>query len=195
VDHRAGQVTFKLFSDSGIQQGNTRIVPIQPRGKIHVTDQSFFLNAGDSLTQGYVEITSNVRLTGSVIFGDQARSRFSAALPLVRRLLSDIIYSQLVSNETYFMGIAVLNTGSADLTATIDLFNAGGTPIVSKQEVIPGKQRKSQLLTQYFPSLAGQNISSGYVRVRLTRAAASFALFGTVSRLDVLSAVQAQAAP
>jgi len=54
--------------------------------------------------------------------------------------------------------------------------------------------RKSQLLTQYFPQLVGQNISSGYIKVTSDRNVASFALFGTAN-LSVLAAVPPQAIP
>ena len=64
----------------------------------------------------------------------------------------------------------------------------------TKQETIPAKRRTSQLLTQYFADLTGQNIDSGYIKVTVDRPVAGFALFGTSSG-SVLSAVPAQAVP
>ncbi len=194
LDSKAGSITLQFFSDSGAQQGATKMMQIAPRGKLFITDQTFFLDAGDSLTQGYLVITADVRMSGSVIFGDPARSRFSAALPLVSNLLSDIVYGQLASNETYFMGVAVLNPGAADLTATIEVYDASGALQFTVDVPVPAGERRSQLLTQYIPAMVGQDFSSGYVRVRLTSGGASFSLYGT-SVLDVLAAVTAQAAP
>jgi hypothetical protein len=126
-------------------------------------------------------------------FGDLERTRFASALPLVSQLITDIIYAQLASNETYFMGVAILNPGNDDMTATINVYDASGTLRFSANIVIPGGQRRSQLLTQYFPAMVGQNFSSGYLTVTLSRGGASFALYGT-NVLNVLSAVAAQLA-
>ena len=194
LDSKAGSITFRFFSDAGVQQGATKMMAVSPRGKLFVTDQTFFLDAGDTLTQGYLVITADVRMSGSVIFGDPARSRFSAALPLVSNLLTDIVYGQLASNDTYFMGVAVLNPGGTALTATIEVYDASGTLQFTVDVAVPAGERRSQLLTQYIPAMVGQDFSSGYVRVRLNRVGASFSLYGT-NVLDVLAAVTAQAAP
>ena len=50
----------------------------------------------------------------------------------------------------------------------------------------------SGLLTQYFPSLLGQSIDSGYVRLTADRPVAGYATFGTHD-LAVLSAIPAHA--
>ena len=194
IDSSAGTVTLKFFGDDGIQQGSTKQMPISARGKLFIEDQRFFLDAGGALTQGYVEITSDVRLRGSVVFGDPSRSTFSAALPLASGLMTRMVYSQLASNETYFMGVAILNPGDTAMTATIEVYDASGALLFTTDVAIAAKQRKSQLLTQFLPAMVGQNFSSGYVRVNLSSPGASFALFGT-NILDVLSAVVAQAAP
>jgi hypothetical protein len=69
------------------------------------------------------------------------------------------------------------------------VYDEYGNVIALKDEPIGGGQRVSKLLIQYFPGLAGQNRSKGYIRVRTDGAVASFALFGTK---DALSAVPAQ---
>ena len=59
LDDQAGTVTFEFIGDGGMQIGMTRMLAIAANGKIQVTDQTFFLDAGDTLTQGYVRITSD----------------------------------------------------------------------------------------------------------------------------------------
>lgn len=63
--------------------------------------------------------------------------------------------------------------------------------MVEKDEPIPAGGRVTQLLTQYFDSLNGQNRSSGYIRVRTNLGVASYAVFGTKLGTS-LSAVPAQ---
>ena len=168
---------------------------IAARGKLYLTEQNLFVNAAEELTQGFLEIKSDgVRLAGSVVFGDQGRVSFSSALPLESSLKKSVVFSQLASNDTYFTGLALLNPGSETAHATIEVFDQTGGLIVSATEEIPPLSRKSKLLTQYFPSLVGQNQSAGYVRVKSDLGMAGFALFGT-HRLSALSAVPAQAVP
>jgi len=193
LEGKAGNVTFKFFADDGTQLGSTQTRAISPRGKLRITDQKFFLDAGNTLTQGYVEITSDVRITGNVVFGDQTRSRFSAALPLISTLNTDIVFSQLASNDTFFMGLAIL-APEEDLSYTVEIYDAAGTLLFTVNGNLSKNQRISQLLTQYVTALAGQNVSSGYVRVKLSKGGAGFALFGRTD-LDSLSAVQAQPVP
>jgi hypothetical protein len=142
-----------------------------------------------------VEITSNgPRLAGSVVFGDPARSRFSASLPLVSAPRTNMIFSQVASDATYFTGLAIINSNTSAVTVSIEVFNKNGERIAGKSESIAARKRKSQLLTEYFPELVGLNISSGYIKVTSDRNVASFALFGTAD-LSVLAAVPPQAMP
>ena len=186
-----GSVTFRLIGDDGVQIGASRVVPISPAGKIYIEDQEFFALGDGGIIQGYLEISGTMRLSGSVIFGDPARSAFSASLPLVSRLHRSVMFSQVASNDTYFTGIAILNPNSEEAIVTLDLFGSDGTIVATKTDVIPAHARWARVLTQYFPGLEGQNQSSGYIRLTVDREIASFALFGTHD-LSVLSAVPPQ---
>lgn len=194
LDSSAGIVTFEFIGDDGTPIAAPKQVNISGRGKIHISDQTFFLNAGGTLRQGYIKITSNgPRLAGSVVFGDQARNVFSSALPLISQLNTSMVFSQLATNSTYFTGLAIMNPGAA-ADVTVEVYDANGALIVSRVENIPAGQRKSQLLTEYFPTLVGQNHSSGYIKVTSSSGVATFALFGT-QNLSVLSAVPPQIVP
>ena len=195
LEDRPGVVTLRLIGDHGGQLGNTVVRTLAARGKLRIEDQNIFVAAGSALTQGYVKVESDgIRLAGSVVFGDPARSRFASALPLVGRMKTDMVFSQLVSNATYFTGLAILNPNPADVTVQIEAFDQWGNAIGSKEQVIGHRHRVSMLLTQHFPQLAGLHCAAGYIRVRSSAGVASFALFGTNS-LSALSAVPAQDRP
>jgi hypothetical protein len=191
---RRGNVSFKLVGDEGVQIGTTQVLPIEPLGKIHIDDPDFFLNSGDELRQGYVVVSSDgVRLTGSVVFGNPTAT-FSAALPLVSRLRGNMVFGQVASNETFFTGLAIFNPDEGSARAVLQVFDNTGKAVASKIETIPAKGRKNQLLTEYFPELAGRNLSSGYIKITSVRGLAAFAIFGA-NNLSVLSAVPAQVVP
>jgi len=201
LDSTSGTVSFRFIRDDGAQIGATRSVAIAARGKIYLTDPSFFVDAGNTLTQGYLEISSSgPRLTGSVVFSDPDRARFSTALPLVARLQTAVIFSQVASNATYFTGIALLNPGTADATVRIEVFDRNGILVRSGTQTIKAANRVARLLTQYFTDLAGVDISSGYIKAGADRGVAGFALFGTNNLTDptqslALSAVPPQLVP
>jgi hypothetical protein len=192
LEASAADVTLKLIGDDGGKIGSTRRLTIPGKGKVHIADQDFFLASGGMATQGYVEVASSgPKLAGSVVFGDTEQSRFSSALPLVSTLRSSMVFSQLASNETWFTGLAILNPNDSGANAAIDVLDENGTVIASKVEAIPARQRRSALLTQFFPELIGQNRSKGYLRLNVDKGVASFALFGTNTQ-SVLAAVPPQ---
>ena len=197
LDQNGGTVTFRFIGDDGAVIG-TQQRPILPRGKLFISEQSFFSSSAPQ-KQGYIEITSSgPRLSGSVVFGDQSRSTFSSSLPLVANLHREMIFGQVASAEqsspAWFMGLALLNTGSANANATVQVFDEYGLLVKSGNFLVPARRRLSQLLTQYFPDLAGRDILKGYLRVTTDQPLASFAIFGTTS-LSVLSAVPPQLVP
>jgi len=195
LDADPDMLTLRLIGDNGAQIGATRIIPIAGQGKVYINDQSFFEAVGSNVSQGYVEISSrSVRLAGSVTFGDPGSGRFASALPLASTLDHSMVFSQVASNDTYFTGLALLNSGAQEAAATIEVYREDGTLAAATTEIIPARQRISRLLTQYFPALLGESWSSGYIRVTSDRGLAGFALFGTHD-LSVLSAVPAQQLP
>jgi hypothetical protein len=195
LDSSPGRLTLRLIGDEGGQLGATRTLPIGGNGKVHIADQMFFAGARETPIQGYVEISSDgVRLSGSVVFGDRHNEAFATALPLVREPQETMIFSHIASDARYFTGLALLNPNESEATATIDLYRSDGILEATTTELIPAKRRISRLVTEYFPELAGVERSSGYIRVKVDMAVASFALFGTRD-LSVLSAIPAQRAP
>jgi hypothetical protein len=192
LDDRAGLVTLRFIGEDGSQIGEAKQRAVAARGKVRISDQNFFLDAGNQTLQGYVVIESDgVRLAGSVVFGDPGRSRFSSALPLVRELGRDLVFGQLASNDVYFTGLAIVNPNDGAVNAEVSVYDAAGQLLASKTERVEGRCRRSGVLTQWFPELIGLNRGSGYIRVKADGGVASFALFGTQA-LTALSAVPAQ---
>jgi hypothetical protein len=187
-----GSVTFELLGDDGSPLGAPAVRPIAARGKLEVGDPGFFGTSSATLVQGYVRVTSSgPRLAGSVLFGDPARAAFGAALPLGAASVTRTLFGQLASDGTYFTGVAVLNPGPASAVVTLAAFASGGAALAPARSVtLAAGARRSGVVEEWFPALAGQNRSSGYVRLTSDTPVAAFALFGTRD-LSALSAIPA----
>ena len=177
----AGTVRLELIGDEGTLLAPAKTVAIPSRGKLYITDEKYFLEPGSNLVQGYVKVTSSgPKLTGSVVFGDPERERFSASLPLVSDLMTSAVFGQVASNGTYFTGIAILNPNDTEAVATVDVYDRNGNLVRRTTESSSAKRRVSKLATQYFEDLVGQDIASGFIELVPVRAA--FVTTGTSSR-------------
>jgi hypothetical protein len=195
IDAAPGSISLRFVRDDAVQVGMARVLQIAPRGKILIDNPSFFVPATDGVLQGYVEILSqSVRLTGSVTLGDLERSRFSTALPLTTQLQKSIVYTHVASDEVYFTGMSIVNPHESPVTAVVDLHRPDGGVEYSTIEVIPGRQRTSRLLTEYFQGTAGRKWTGGYLTVTADREIAGLCVFGTHT-LSVLSATPGQSIP
>ncbi len=196
LDSRAGKVSFKFIAEDLGQIGSARELVVEPNGKIFIDDQQFFQVFNlTGVTQGYVEIAGDgIRLAGSVVIGDREGKTFAAALPLISRLRTSMLFSHVASNDLYFTGLALVNTNNTEAAARIELYAASGALVSSTTQSLPARQRKSRLLTEYFPGIIGQDWSSGYIRVTTDKPVAAFSLFGT-NNLSVLSAIPPQNVP
>ncbi len=192
LDSTPGTVTLELIGDDGAPAGATQVVPVAGNGKIYVSGADYFLGSAPSaLTQGYVQITADVRLGGSVTFSDAINGTFAASLPLVSTLAKSQILSHVASNGLFFTGLAILNPGGSDANVTISVYTDAGEEYATLTEVVHAGHRVSRLLTEYFPALVGQDRSSGYIKVTADGSIACFGLFGTTS-LSALSAIPTQ---
>jgi len=192
LDSKAGKVQFQFIGENGVQVVSVRTLDIPPNGKLFVSDARFFgQQQADKTYTGYVKVLSDgVRLTGSTTFGSRGGA-FSSALPLIDSLQNTVLYGHAVSNDLYQSGIAILNPNNATANAVIEIYGSDGTLLERKSESIPAGLRSAKLLTEYFPSLAGKDQTSGYIRIASDQPLASYSLFGT-SNLSVLSAIPAQ---
>jgi hypothetical protein len=133
-------------------------------------------------------------LAGSVFFDHPSHTAYSAALPLVSSPQERLVFGQVASNGTFFTGLSLINPNDSEARTIIQVFDRNGNQVAAKIEDIPARGRKSQLLTEYFPALAGADLSSGYITVDSNFKLGGFALFGT-NNLSVLSAIPAQTVP
>jgi hypothetical protein len=198
LDSVPGQITLRLLDDNGNQIGITQTLWLEKFGKANVVDPTFFQPhqpPPNDLIQGYVEIVAlgiqPIHVAGSVVFSDDQRAAFSSALPLTFALERSMVFSHIASNATYYTGISLLNPDSVAATVTIEVYRADGTRVEKLDLIIDPKKRVTELLTELFPSLKGQDWISGYVRVTADRGISAFALFGT-HNLTALSAIPPQ---
>jgi hypothetical protein len=193
---RPGKATLTFIGDDGLQIGTPRVLEMAPGSKIRIDDPNFFLTAGENLRQGYVQIvTDGIKLVGDVVFGNPGTPPFSTSLALVATPRSDMVFSQVASNETFFTGLAIVNPNEEAATATLTVHDSAGAAVASSVVNIPARGRLSKLATQYFPELQGKNVGSGYISLYSVRSnLVAFALFGA-NNLSVLSAVPAQVVP
>ncbi len=193
LDARPGRVQLQFIGENGAQIGLARSLEIAANGKLHINDPAFFGQNPDGTYTGHVRISSDgVRLAGSAVFGHSNGTSFSSALPLIANPQKSVLYGHAVSNDLYRSGIAIVNPNTAAATAVVSLYAADGTLIAKKSEFIQAGRRTAKQLTEFFPSQAGKDQTSGYVKVTSDKPLASYSLFGT-SNLSVLSAIPAKA--
>ncbi len=196
LDSKPGAVTLRFIGDDGTQLGADKVLPIDALGKIFISDPSYFdaiqANASDGITQGYLVISGgDLRLAGSVSFGDTERKRFCAGLPLVSNLSKSMLFEHIASDNTYFTGLALMNPGESEAGVRIEIYNSEGNPDLSTDLVLRPHERRVGLLTELFPGLVGQARVSGYIRVSSDQNIASCALFGGTD-LSNLASIPAQ---
>lgn len=193
----SGNVTFKLYDNSGNLIRASQPQPMAPLAKIYISSQDFFVNPGSNTTQGYVEVSSDgIPLAGSIVFGDAAGMAYATALPLVSQLQTSMILGQMVSNSVYYTGLAIINPSSTSVNVTIQAYDQSGQSLVAKPYSVelPAKQRIIGVLSYFFPGLSESVINSGYIRITASQGVAAFAVYGTNGG-TILSAVPAQTVP
>ena len=185
-------VSFQFFNDEGNPKGTARVMPIAAKGKILISDGAFFGDFGPSLSQGYVEIrSSGPLLAGSVGYSGTAGHNFSTEIPLVSGFERRLVLGHLASNADFYTGIAAVNPSLYAANVRIEVFDHLGQAQVSGDFAIPPRGRISSTLTSLFPSLAGRDLTGGYVQLTADRGIASCGVFGAYD-LTVLSALPAQ---
>jgi hypothetical protein len=200
LDSIPGTVTFRLINDNGVQIGTTKALEISGNGKVRVTDQDFFVKAGEELVQGYVDVrSSGPRLTGAIVFGDPERETMASSLPLISSLMTAMVFGHVVSNDTWWTGITLVNPWATDAVVIMELYDSNsGTLLQSKRERIKAVGRRVGVLTEFFEVLTGLEQRGLYMKVSSDQGLAGFALFGTNRSADqaqVLSAIPPQTVP
>jgi hypothetical protein len=192
LESAATTLSLSFVSDSGVQIGRTASIDLASNGRTVIPNPSVFgLPAvPESLVQGYVKISSSTsRIAGFVCFGDPSDSRFQTALPCVAAGASDLLFSQVAQDDTWFTGLAVINPNAATAEVRISVFRTDGTLAGSGTYSLVPNGRFSKLLGELVPDMP--SLSKGYFTVQSTQPVFGFAVFGTQS-LSVLSAIPSQ---
>jgi hypothetical protein len=116
----------------------------------------------------------------------------ATSLPLVSELLPAMVFSHVVSDETWWTGIALVNPSGTEASATLQLNDSNGMAIARRQIRMAAGSRLVGLLDQYFEELAGKQVQ-GYLQVTSDRGLAGCALFGTGEL--TISAIPPQTVP
>ena len=105
-----------------------------------------------------------------------------------------MVFSQVVSDQTYFTGLAILNPNNTPVSVTIELFSAGGVAKASVEIAIAARYRISQVVQQLFRGhqrAQQENSISGYIWVTADQGVVAFSAYGT-NDLKTLSAIPPQ---
>lgn len=115
--------------------------------------------------------------------------RAMTTVPLQTRLESTLVFSHVAEGLGVSTGLALLNPGSADAVATIQLFNAEGVLVRQKQMLLAAGQKDARLIGEHFEDFPGQ--LGGYIVVIADQPLVGLELF-FANDLEYLSAVTAQ---
>jgi hypothetical protein len=180
MEDRPAAADLQLYREDGSAAGAARRLELPARGKALVDDPRFFgLPSGEQLA-GYVTLTSTgARMAGSVTFGDERREACAATLPLLGSLQRNLFFSHIASDESYYTGLAVLNPGSDQALATLEVFAPDARRLGMVRLVVSGGRKLSRLLTELLPELAGQSLRAGSMKLTSDREIAAYAVFGT----------------
>jgi hypothetical protein len=189
LDGLPGQLKVTFMRDNGTPAAQSRVLSVPAHGLVAIDGKIFITEAGLSPFHGYAVIEGyGLSLAGSVRIGDANGNDFSTQLPLANAPESSVVFSQIASGSVFYTGLTILNPGLLDASVTLELYSQAGKLEASRTDVLPARQRRSKLLTEYFPELAGKERNGGYLRLKADPGVASFALIGTQSR-SVLSAL------
>jgi hypothetical protein len=192
LENSPTSLTLSFISNDGLELGKTATIDVGANARLVISDPSVFdLPAvPEELLEGYVRIISSAtRVAGVVTFGDPADTRFRTSLPCVEQGGTDLVFSQVAVDDTWFTGLAAVNANSVPSDVTISVFRTDGTLAATGSYRIEPNSRFSKLLTQLVPNLP--KLGKGYFTVRSPQPLFSFAVFGTQS-LSVLSAIPPQ---
>ncbi len=185
--------SLQLFDENGRLIGERDDVSIEGFGKLYIEDPSYFGSFGQELVQGYVKVTSDRPLAGSIRFSQSGSAGFTTSLPLVATPQSSLFFGQVASNSDWYTCLSIVNPNGKENDVTIELYSSGGQLWYSKKVTIPALQRVIGFLTetQFFPEIKDQKFNKGYIRVESPDGVAGFVLLAT-HNFSVLSAIPGQ---
>jgi hypothetical protein len=150
LDSTPGQVTFRFYETSGSQAGSTQTLDIPASGKLHVTDQSFFLDPSSTRT-GHVTVDSNgPRLAGSSI-GVWYDEQPPFAVPLNYTLETTTDYH--LSSNASDLGYMLINPNPTNITVQFTCYDAGGAFLGSSSVLLAPEEQTNSLVSMLLDSM------------------------------------------
>ncbi len=186
-------IQVRLFENSGAQIGRHRELFIPCGGKLHLAGEELVKTA-QGLFAGYLEVWSTVALKGTVVFRGTSGSPFLAVLPLVGTPEKEQVFAHLAWGTSSFMGLTILNPGEESTQLHLEAFGVDASLLAERSLALAPRERVGQLVSEFFPELADQEIAGGYVRLHSDKGVLAFALFAPWD-LSALMTVPSQTLP
>ena len=186
-------IRVRLFENSGVQIGRHRELFIPCSGKLRLIGEQLVEWAQGHFA-GYLEVWSTLSLKGTVLFRGTSGLPFLAVLPLVGTHQKEQVFAHLASGTSSFMGLTILNPGEESTAIRLEAFGVDASLLAERSLALGPRERVSQLLSEYFPELAGQEVAGGYVRLHSDKGVLAFALFAPWD-LSALMTVPSQTLP
>jgi hypothetical protein len=127
-----------------------------------------------SSATGWIEVESSKdTVVGTVSITDYDGT-FLATLALSGTPQDRLVFPVAAENGTYQTGIALLNSGEAPVSVTVELWGPGGTLDRTAVQTLAPKSSSALYLADYFPGLEGRVV--GNIRIRADHPLHGFAL-------------------
>lgn len=179
-----------LFRDDGAILAGPVPVQLEAGESLHGRVRDLF----DLTDPGHV-IGAWIRIDADLVglVGSSELRLFSGraltTVPIQSRLESTLVFSHVAEGLGVSTGLALLNPGTADAVATIQLFDAEGALVRQTQLLLPAGQKDARLIGEHFEDFPGQ--LGGYIVVTADQPLVGLELFFANDQ-EYLSAVTAQ---
>lgn len=190
----AATATVALFDSAGQPVGNA--VQVQMGGwfntRLDITPDVFGFNKAAS-ADGWVRVTADRPLLGTMTFGDPDFQFSQASLPLLGQPTHYTIHSHLAQGMAggvnYLTGLAILSLDGAN-DVTVDVYSPTGSLDYGIETTLDAGERGLGLLSEWMPQGPWPR-TSGYLAGTADRGMFAYEIFNTVNE-EFFAAVPAQ---
>jgi len=184
------QVTLTLRGNDGQELATPVDLTLEGGESVRQSVADFFgLTDEGAVQSGWISVEADKPgLAGSAelqVFDGKAMS----TVPLQSDASRSLIFSHVADGLGLSTGLSLINPGTADATATIEVVQKDGTLNLSGNLVIPAGARVAQLISEILPGLDEQ--LGGFIRVTSDAPLVGLELF-FADKLEYMSAVAAQ---
>ena len=177
LESETRNVTLQAYGAGGALLAPPRTVTVTGSGRVEPELRELFGLPGGSLTQGWLRVEGQGRLAGYLTYAtaDALAAVVSLAEPRTR-----LTFSHVAEQGTgFFTGLALLNTHTEAVTATITVYKANGSVSATgpAMRIDPNGQRVGLLNQLVGSAVLGQ--SGGYVVVHSGLPIHGIEIFGT----------------